>query len=336
MKPAAGFLVACTAIAQIAVVGIPRIDVIEFYGLHQVTPVLAQQALGLSPGAPLPASKGDAEERLLDIDRVIGARLEAVCCDGGKNILYVGIEERDAPRYEVRPAPGGASVLPDELLQAYRNFEQARHAAEVAGKTGEDLSKGHSLMTDATARAVQLRFPALAAANLDILREVLRDAGDEYQRGIAAYMLPYVADKTDIVDDLRAALTDNDAGVRAKAVHALTSLALLERADPASKVRVSPAWFLGMLQSVDWQDRTNAVWALETLTRDRDVVVLSQLRGAALEALIEMARWRTEAHAYPAFTLVGRAAGLTDLAIRDAWLRAGLDTVIAQALRNTR
>ena len=45
-----------------------------------------------------------------------------------------------------------------------------------------------------------------------------------------------------------------------------------------------------------------------------------------------MARWQTEAHAYPAFQLVGRVAGLGDAEIRDAWRRAGRETVIGQAL----
>lgn len=333
MKLFGGLLIAFAAVAQVAVVGIPRIDLIEFYGLHLVTPSLARQALGLNPGDPLPLSKGDTEERLLDIDRVVTARLEAVCCDGGKTILYVGIEERDAPRFDVRPAPGGAVALPQEILKAYTSFEQARHAAELAGRTGEDLSKGHPLMTDAAARAAQLRFPALVNAKLDAVREVLRESGDEYQRAVAAYVLPYAPAKTDIVDDLHDALNDNDAGVRLRVVRALTSLALLERADPGTKIRVSPLWFVDMLQSVTWSDRTQAVWALETLTRDRDVFVLTRLRGDALDSLVEMSGWRTEQHAYPAFILVGRVAGLTDLAIRDAWLRSGRETVIAQARR---
>lgn len=336
MKLAAGLLIACAAFAQVGVVGIPRIDLIEFYGLHRITPQLARQALGLSVGDPLPASRVDAEERLMDVERIVGARLEAVCCDGGKNILYVGIEERDAPRYEIRAAPGGAIALPEEILVAHRAFEQARHVAELAGKLGEDLSKGHSLMTDTGTRTAQLRFVALANTNLEMIRDVLRESGDEYQRGVAAFVLPYVSNKADIVDDLHAALTDNDADVRGKAVRGLTSLALLERADPGSKVRVSPAWFLDMLQSLAWQDRTQAVWAFETLTRDRDVVLLSRLRGDTLASLIEMARWQTEQHAYPAFMLVGRVAGLTDVNMRDAWLRAGKETVIAQALQTAR
>ena len=92
------FVAALTASAQINVLSAPRVDLIEFFGLHTVTPQLARQALGVSPGDPLPESKGATEERLLDIDAVVNASLEAVCCEGGKTILYVGIEERGAAR----------------------------------------------------------------------------------------------------------------------------------------------------------------------------------------------------------------------------------------------
>lgn len=319
-------------VAQEPVAGIPRIDLIEFYGLRTVTTTLARQALGVAEGDPLPASKINTEERLLDIDRVTGASLEAVCCDEGRNILYVGIEERGSPRLEIRPAPGGAIVLPDGVVTAYRNFEQASHAAALSGKTGEDLTQGHPLTNDPAVRALQQRFPALVQTNIGPLRDVLRESTDDYERGIAAYLLPYATDKASIVEDLHAALTDNDPGVRSKAIHGLTALALFGRSNPASRVRVQPAWFLDSLQSVAWTDRTQAAWAFELLTRNSDAATLRLLRGDALTSLAEMARWRTEQHAYPAFTLIGRVAGLSDVEIRDAWLRGGRDSTIAKAL----
>lgn len=318
--------------AQEPVLATPRVDLIEFYGLRTVTTTLVRQALGIAEGDPLPASRIDAEERLLDIDRVATAQLEAVCCDGGKNILYVGIEERGAPRLDIRPAPGGAIMLPDEVVAAYRGFEQAAHAAELAGKTGEDLTQGHPLMNDPTVRTLQQNFPTLVRANLGVLRDVLRECADDYQRGIAASLLPYAPDKTAVVEDLQAALTDNDPGVRSKVIHGLTALALLGRANPASRVRVQPAWLLDSLQSVAWTDRTQAAWAFDLLTRNGDAATLRLLRGEALRSLSEMARWRTERHAYPAFTLLGRVAGLSDVDIRDAWLRGGRDSTIAKAL----
>lgn len=327
-------VVLCAALpAQVSVVGMPRIDLIEFYGLRSVTPALVRQALGVAEGDSLPPSKADTEERLLDIDRVLSANLEAVCCDDGKNILYVGIEERDAPRLDIRPAPGGAAVLPEEVLAVFGRFDQAAHAAERAGNTGEDLRQGHPLMNDPAARAwQQQRFPPLVQAHLAAIRETLRESSDEYQRGIAAYLLPYAPDKTAIVDDLQAALMDNDAGVRAKAVHGLTALALYGRSNSTSKLRVQPVWFLDLLQSIAWTDRTKAAWAFELLTRDRDAATLRLLRGDTLTSLAEMARWRTEKHAYPAFTLLGRVAGMSDVDIRDAWLRGGRESTIAKAL----
>jgi hypothetical protein len=324
------------AAGQVTVFGAPRIDLIDFYGLNRVTPALARQALGLGPGAPLPVSKTEAEERLLDIDRIVAARLEAVCCDEGKNVLYVGVEERGARHYELRPAPGGAVRLPEEVRAAWRAYEQAARAAELAGKTGEDFARGHPLATDAATRRAQERFPALVDAHLEAIREVLRESGDEWDRMIAAALLPYASAKAEVVEDLRASLSDAEVRVRAQAVRGLVALAMLARNDPASRVRVSTLWFVELLDSIAWRDRMQAVWALEQLTRDRDVFTLALLRGDALRALIEMARWQLRTHAYPAFQLVGRVAGLEDREIRDAWLRAGRETVIARALEAAR
>ena len=326
---ALGLMAALTLTAQVTVMEVPRIGAIEYFGLRTVTPALAQQALGLSVGALLPESKGNTEEKLLDIDAVVNASLEAYCCEGGKTILYVGIEERGAAHYELRAIPGGAALLPEDVVNAYRAYAQAARAAEVAGSTAEDLSKGYPLASDAATRATQQRFPALADANLNLLREVLRDSADEEHRAIAAYLLPYSDKRADVVEDLRQALTDSDPEVRTRAVRALTALA-------ASGVRTPVSQFVEMLQSIAWTDRMEAVRALELLTLKRDATLLSSLRGAALDALIEISRWRTEAHAYPAFQLVGRVAGLSDADIRDAFRRAGRETVIGQALAATR
>ena len=215
----------------------------------------------------------------------------------------------------------------DLIVNAFHVYEQA-----AAGKTGEDLTKGYPLSLDLPTRATQQRFLGLAEANLNLLRDVLRDSADDYHRAIAAYLLPYSSKRSDVVEDLRQALTDADADTRAHAVRGLTALAMLSKADPASRVRVPATNFVEMLQSLIWTDRMEAVRALELLTLERDATLLSSLRGAALNSLIEMARWQTEAHAYPAFQLVGRVAGLGDAEIRDAWRRAGRETVIGQAL----
>lgn len=317
--------------AQEPILGVPRIDVLDFYGLRQVSQGLVRQALGLKEGDPLPSSKGDTEDRLLDVERIVEAHLEIVCCDEGKTTLYVGIQERDAPFYETRPAPGGAAVLPDEILTAYASYEQARHVAELAGRTGEDLSQGYPLMNDSAARAAQMRFPALVQTHLAVVRQVMLDSADEYQRGIAAYLLPYAANKAAIVEDLEVALTDDDSTVRAKALHGLTALALFARANPAARIQVKTTAIVDLLQSIAWTDRTQAVAALEMLTRDRDKAILASIKGDALASIIEMSRWHSATDAYPPFQLIGRIAGLREVDIRDAWLRGGRDSTIAKA-----
>jgi hypothetical protein len=314
-------------------VSVPRIGRIEFYGLRQVSPQLARQALGLSEGSPLPASKGDVENRLTDIPQILTARVEAICCENGAITLYAGVEERNQPRYAVRPAPGGAAELPPEVRAAYQDLQTALHAAELRGSVQEDLAAGHPLSKDPAARARQERFPDLVARNLQAIRDVLRESGDEYQRAIAAYLLPYAPNKYEIVGDLREALVDNDPLVRSNAVHGLTALALLERADAGSRVRVSSTWFIDMLQSVAWTDRTKAAWALEILTEDRDVFTLTRLRGPAIDALREMAVWKNREHARGAFVLLGRAAGMEESAIEAAWARDDRDTVLAAAAK---
>lgn len=303
-------LLAAVAFAQPVSPGIPKIDLIEFYGLRRVTVNLARQALGLNEGDPLPPSKADTEDRLLDIDRVVSASLEAVCCEEGKTVLYVGIEEFNGPHYSVRPAPGGAALLPRDLLAAGASFAPYSQP-------------GRSNLIP------------LADANLPLLREVLRESGDELHRAAAVYLLPFATLRSEIVEDLRIALTDNDAEVRTRAARGLLALAQLGRSNPSSKVQVQAEWFVPMLTSVTRTDRKEAVAALGTLTQD-DRAVLAKLRGDTLGALIEMARWRVREHAYPSFLLIGRVAGLREFEIRDAWDRAGRETVIGQALEKTK
>ena len=58
---------------------------------------------------------------------------------------------------------------------------------------------------------------------------------------------------------------------------------------------------------------------------------MAQMRERALDALTEMARWKSLENALPAFVLVGRIAGLTDVEIQDKWTSGQRDQVIALA-----
>lgn len=47
-------------------------------------------------------------------------------------------------------------------------------------------------------------------------------------------------------------------------------------------------------------------------------------------ALLEMARWKSPDHAFPAFTLLGRVAGMSEEDIRKAWSEGGREEMLAR------
>jgi hypothetical protein len=317
--------------ASLAAGQVPRIGIIDFFGLHRVSEAKIRQTLQAREGDPLPPSKGDVEERIDDLSGVVDSHLEAVCCDGNKMILYVGIEEKGAPHFDLREPPDGEVRLPEEITSTYHEFLQAWQTAIRMGEDRDDLTRGHALSANVQTRAIQERFIRLAKDHLRELREVLRTSGDEEQRATAAYVIGYAEKKLDVVDDLQYALKDADAGVRANATRSLVAMAVLARLVSHSALKVSPTWFIEMLNSLSWSDRSKALMALQILTDSRDQSVLDQLRERSLSSLVEMARWKTLAHALPAYVLVGRIAGLSDQQIQDAWAKGDRETVIAQA-----
>lgn len=311
----------------------PLVGVIDFYGLRRVTEKSLRAALGVREGDRMPPSKGDLEERLEHVSGVVRAHVQAVCCAGDRAILYVGIEEKGAPHFDYLPEPDGDVVLPEPIVDSYRHFLAALAAAARAGPVSENVAQGHELSTDPAARAFQERFRALAAEHLDLLRLVLRESGDAFQRACAAYVIGYVPTKRLVINDLQDALRDPDESVRANAIRSLGAIAALAVRSPDLAIRVEPTWFVEMLNSIVWSDRVRAAGALVPLTEQRSPYVLDQLRERALPSLAEMARWKTLDQALPAFLLLGRLAGLREAQIYAAWTGGDRDTLIERALK---
>src|ERR1700755_2834524 len=77
------------------VITVPHIGAIDFYGLRKLTPDRLLRELKIKEGDLLPASRVELEEKLEEIEGVVAARVEAVCCAApGRPILYIGIEEK--------------------------------------------------------------------------------------------------------------------------------------------------------------------------------------------------------------------------------------------------
>jgi hypothetical protein len=309
----------------------PTVGVIDFYGLNKLTQDRVRKSLGFQEGDPFPRSKANVEELLDTLPGVVESHLEAVCCDGNRMVLYVGIEERGSAHFDLREPPEGEVMLSPEIVALYRRFFDAFEEAVRRGSTAEDLTHGHSLMADPLAREIQLQFPDVAAKNLPQLRDVLRNSSDDEQRAIAAGLIGYAPKKDQVAADLQFALRDADPGVRSNAARALVALAVYARLHEDSGIKLEPTWFIEMLNSLSWSDRERALKALEILTDTRDAQMLGQLRQRALPALAEMSRWKTLEHALPAFILTGRVAGLTEQQIQDAWTRGDRESVIAAA-----
>ena len=312
----------------------PTVGVIDFYGLNKLTQDRIRKTLGFKEGDPFPRSKANVEEQLDALPGVVESHLEAVCCDGTRMVLYVGIEERGAAHFDLREPPDGDAMLAPEIIALYRRYFDAFSEALRRGSTAEDLTHGHSLMADPLAREIQLQFPDVAEKNLPQLRNVLRNSSDDEQRAIAASLIGYAPKKDQITADLQFALRDADPGVRGNAARALVALAVYARLHTDSGIKLEPTWFIEMLNSLSWTDRERALTALEILTDTRDPVMLEQLRQRALPALAEMSRWKTLEHALPAFILTGRLAGLSEQQIQDAWTRGDRESVITAATNN--
>jgi len=309
----------------------PKIGDINAYGLHKLTADKLLKSVDLETGGALPPSKGDLEEKLEAVPGVVSARVEVACCDGARAILFVGIEERGGPHFDTRPAPTGIAVLPEDLVNDYHAFLDVVGRAASAGGAAEDYSTGEPRLSDPVARVFQDRFAVFAGANLELLREVLRNSADADQRAVAASVIGYTPKKDQVLNDLQYALQDIDEGVRGNAVRSLKAIAVLAQKRPQLGLKIAPTWLVEMLNSIVLSDRRQSAEALVILTDQANPGALDRMRERALPALIEMARWKTLRYALPSFLLVGRIAGISDADLQAQWQKGDRETAIRQA-----
>ena len=309
----------------------PTVGIVDFYGLRQITEAQVREALRIAEGATITeATLRTAEKRLRDLPGVSDARVDGVCCDGGKTLVYVGIEEKGAPALRFNPAPKGKARLPDEVLKAGAAFDAA---FEKASDFQEDQSQGHSLLNDPSVRARQETFVGLASRYDEQLRAVLRESDKPEQRALAAQVLGYATDKATVVGDLSAAMRDSDPVVRNNATRALWLIAAFARKNPARTIKVPADPFVDLLNSLTWTDRNKSSLALMSLTEAQDPALLSTLRQKALPALTEMARWKSRGHSVAPVMLLGRVAGIPENDLASLAASGDHATIVDAALK---
>jgi hypothetical protein len=321
--------------AVLAADGPPPLGIIDFYGVRKASVERLREALAIRVGDAAPNSADAVAgivKRLQRVRHVSRAAIELVCCQEGQSILFVGVEERGARRLTFRPRPSSDIRLPEDISTAYDRLMDAWMVAVQHGGLGEeDYSQGHSLVSDPDCRRIQEQFVTFARANLDSLRRVLQEAGDGQQRTVAAWVIGYASDKAAVAADLQAAMRDPDSEVRNNAVRGLGVIAHFARLHPELGIRIPYESLVGMLDSLFWSDRNKSLFVLQALTAERDREVIEALRRRSIPALVEMARFRSQ-FAPPAFTLLGRVAGVSEEEIQEAWQAEEREKMLARIL----
>ena len=310
------------------------VGVVDFYGLRQITEAQVRQALRIAEGATITESTlRDAEKRVRALPGVSDARVDGVCCENGTTLVYVGIEEKGTPAVHFNSPPRGHARLPDDVVRAGAAFDAAFEKAVARGDFEEDQSKGHSLLHDPGARAVQEGVVAMADRHGPQLREVLRDSDKREQRALAAQVLGYASDKASVVGDLGSAMRDADADVRNNATRGLWLIAVFAQKAPGRGIQVPAGPFVDLLNSLTWTDRNKSSLALMSLTESREPALLSTLRQRAVPALTEMARWKSRGHAIAPVMILGRVAGIPENELTSAAAIGSHATIVDAALK---
>ncbi len=328
-----------TAVAQ-AELREARVGFIDFYGSTGLDVDKVRAALPIHEGDTFPTLVAlyDMRPRIKETVRRVTGRptTEIAIVSPGQDewLIYIGLSGHSLKSFPLNPAPKGTARLPAAALEVYRKVDAAFLSAMQRGATGEDVSKGYWLSSnDEALRAEQMAMHEYAARHEDVIRAVLRHSADNEQRQIAAQMLGYVNQSGRQIADLVWASHDPDEEVRNNATRALGVLA---KSNPKVAARIPATGFIEMLNSGKWVDRNKAGGLLLALSQWRAPKLLAALRAQALESLLEMARWRSPGHAYPARVLLGRIAGIEETRLQKlVWDNEQFEVVI-KAVRRKR
>jgi hypothetical protein len=304
-----------------------RIAYIEFFGYGGIDAEAVRKALPFREGDTIP--KEIAKQARAAVKGVTGGEatdVNAACCNGeGDSVIFIGLPGTSSQAFTYNPVPPGDVVPPSELTATYRKMKQAEEVAFNKGIFEEDGSPGYRLSKEPGARTAQLAVHEYALQHEGEIVHMLESSGNAERRAMAADALGYGARTPRQMAALVRAARDRDSGVRNDATRALSEIL---RADPSAAAQIAPDNFIDMIRSGIWTDRNKASMVLWPLTQKRDPRLLERLKTEASDALLEMARWRTNGWAYSPQVILARMAGIPEEQI-DALAEGPLEAFLA-------
>lgn len=243
--------------------------------------------------------------------------ISLICCEEGTGnwMMYIGIDtlpfQKNTTQYITnKKLPVLFHTLYDSLLK------QIQYAVQT-GNTQEDLSQGHSLMNYDAAKKIQIRFIDLAKRNLSLLKTVLRQSIHDQERAVAAYIIAYYPTKDHIIPVLIQSCNDSNENVRNNAIRSLSSIANSDQLN-IDFGKYDLKNIVKLLNSNKWTDKNKSSLFLSAVLNNNHKILSAQLRKESLPYLQEMALWRNNGHAFPAYLILGKLAGWTNEQIFNA------------------
>jgi len=326
------FTLAGTAFAQSERKPLGEID---FFGQNGLNVDAIRAALPLHEGELFPpAGSSNKLKRTLSarVKHVIGhdaTDVAFVCCDSEQRwMIYIGLPGASSKPAKYNASPRGTARFPAEALRLDKEIEDAWVAAVLSGNAGEDDSQGFELSAEPKLRAKQMTLREYALKNEALILRVL-ESSDARHRRLAAQALGYAGQSNAQVEALVHACLDPDDDVRNNATRALGVL-LGAKPDLVPLISIEP--FITLLTSGVWSDHNKAVMVLNALTSKRDQIVLNKLRSGVVDNLLEMARWRSDGHAFTARMILGRIAGIEEARLVDLAQKGQVDAILGGLL----
>ena len=284
---------------------------VDLYGVRAVDADKIRAVVDVPVGEPFTASSSKIIKAVEAIDGVEKASVWPISM-GDTMAIFIGVQEAGAKSTATRPRPTEDIRLPQEVVETYDRVMSLLGEALRAGQGMEDTEDGHSLSHYPPMREQEMLFLDYSEEYFLELVDVLHQSKYDHERAVAACVLAYAEDKSEVIPDLQIASSDADSTVRNNATRALSLLVDYARQNPDLDLEVDPEPFLTLIESFEWTDRNKGSAVIAAISKYREPAFLETLRQRSLPYLFEMAEWKSLGHASFSIGTLARIAGIPE------------------------